>query len=70
MCTFHTFAPKSAEDFKILSNRINYELEKNNEWLKINYLSLNVSKNKYMIFHNRQRNFKKYDQLELKLDNE
>ena len=69
MCTFHTFAPKSAEDFKILSNRINYELEKINEWLKINYLSLNVSKTKYMIFHNRQRNIKKYDQLELKLDN-
>ena len=27
------------------------------EWLKVNRLSLNVSKTKYMIFHHRQRKF-------------
>ena len=68
MCTFYTFKPKTKEDFQILSNRINHELEKINEWLKINFLSLNMSKTKYMIFHNRQKNVKAYERLELKLN--
>ena len=68
MCTFYTFKPKTEEDFQILSNRINHELEKINEWLKINFLSLNASKTKYMIFHNRQKNVKEYDRLQLKLN--
>ncbi len=68
MSTFYTFTPKNKNDFEILSNRINEELSKINEWLKINKLSLNVGKTKYMIFHNRQRNIDNYTNLTLKLD--
>jgi len=39
-----------------LSSRINKELKNIQIWLEINKLSLNVTKTKYMIFHNRQRN--------------
>jgi hypothetical protein len=68
MSTFYTFNPKTKNDFKILSNRINEELSKINEWLKINKLSLNVGKTKYMIFHNRQRNIDNYTNLTLQLN--
>ena len=68
MSTFYTFIPKTKNDFEMLSNRINTELSKINEWLKINKLSLNVGKTKYMIFHNRQRNIDNYINLTLKLD--
>ena len=67
MNIFYTFAPKSKDDFTILSNIINTELKKINEWLEINKLSINVDKTKYMIFHNRQRNIDIYDNLELEI---
>ena len=51
MSTFCTFAPKCKDDYRILSDRINLELSKINEWLEINKLSINVDK-KYMIFNN------------------
>ena len=38
-----------------VSNNINSELEKVQEWLRANKLSLNTSKTKYMIFHYRQK---------------
>ena len=34
---------------------INIELAKINEWLEINKLSLNVTKNKFMVFHTQQK---------------
>ena len=40
------------------------------EWLQINRLSLNVGKTRYMIFRNTQRNMKKYELLQLKLEGE
>ena len=43
-------------DKHVLSTNINNELRKIQEWLYINKLSLNVSKTKYIIFHNHQRN--------------
>ena len=68
MSTFYTFAPKSKQDFDVLSNRINFELSKISDWLSINKLSLNVDKTKYMIFHNRQRKVDSYNQLSLKIN--
>ena len=43
------------EDFdcRNLNNKINSEIEKINLWLKLNKLSLNADKTKYMIFHTR-----------------
>ena len=69
MSTFYTFAPKCKDDYRILSDRINMELSKINEWLEINKLSINVDKTKYMIFHNRQRKLDMYDQLKLSINN-
>ena len=45
------------EDFdcRNLDNEINSEIEKINLWLKLNKLSLNADKTKYMIFHINQR---------------
>ncbi len=43
---FHIRAPKSEEDIHILNNRINTELARIHEWLKINKLSLNIQKTK------------------------
>ena len=34
---------------------INIELAKNDEWLEINKLSLNVTKTKFMVFHTQQK---------------
>ena len=39
------------------SQNINYELKQVNEWLKLNKLSLNIGKSKFMIFHTPQRRF-------------
>ena len=36
-------------------NNINNELAKVNDWLKINKLSLNIHKTKFMVFHNYQQ---------------
>ena len=40
---------------KSIENSINDELAKVNDWLKINKLSLNINKTKFMIFHNYQQ---------------
>ena len=53
-----------APDCKLLSDNINYELTRINEWLA--KLNLNINKTKYIIFHFPQRNMAFFD-LELKL---
>ncbi len=45
--------------------KINNELDKIREWLKVNKLSLNIKKTKYMIFHMPQKRIKK---LSLQID--
>ena len=45
-----------APDCKLLSDNINYELTRINEWLALNKLNLNINKTKYIIFHFPQRN--------------
>ena len=40
-----------SRDIKIISSLINVELDKINEWLMANKLSLNVEKSKFMLFH-------------------
>ena len=55
-----------APDCKLLSDNINYELTRINEWLALNKLKLNINKTKYIIFHFPQRNMAFLD-LELKL---
>ena len=47
------------------STSINMELEKLSIWLKLNKLTLNVEKTKYMIFRKRR----KIDYLSLKINN-
>ena len=39
-----------------VSNEINTELDKVNDWLAVNKLSLNIKKTKFMLFHTRQTN--------------
>ena len=58
--------PVSTPDCKLLSDNINYELTRINEWLALNKLNLNINKTKYIIFHFPQRNMAFLD-LELKL---
>ena len=48
-----------------MSDNINIHLEKNNVWLKLNKLTINVSKTKFMIFHKRRG----IPQLDLLLNN-
>ena len=36
---------------------INYELSKISNWLKLNMLSINVSKSKFIVFHMPQKGF-------------
>ena len=45
-----------APDCKLLSDTINYELSRINEWLALNKLNLHINKTKYTIFHFPQRN--------------
>ena len=40
---------------------INTELEKVNTWLKLNKLSLNAQKTKFMIFHRHQKQIKDFN---------
>ncbi len=49
-----------------ISDILNNELSLVNNWLKVNKLSLNIKKSKYMIFHT---NKKKVQRLTLKIDN-
>ncbi len=48
------------------SDVLNKELSMINDWLKVNKLSLNVKKSKYMIFHTQKKNVQS---LTLKIDN-
>ena len=48
-----------------MNDNINTHLEKNNVWLKLNKLTVNVSKTKFMIFHKRRDT----PQLDLLLNN-
>ena len=43
-------------NLEILIDQINKELINVSTWLKLNKLSLNVSKTNFIIFHNRQKN--------------
>ena len=64
--TLDSFAQYSkSENIEFL---INTELEKNYEWLKLNKLSLNVNKSKYMIFKMARRN-NMINPLNIKIDN-
>ena len=49
-----------------INSIINKELSYVNEWLKVNKLSLNISKSKYMLFHTSRR---KVESLKIKIDN-
>ena len=44
-------------DIGLVSILINSEPDKIADWLAMNKLSLNVQKTKFMIFHNRQKNY-------------
>ena len=50
-----------------ISDNINYELTRINEWFALNKLNLNINKTKYIIFHFPQRNIMAFLDLELKL---
>ena len=50
-----SFTHGAQNDVKYVSPQINSELLKISDWLKVNIMSLNVDKTKYMIFHNYQR---------------
>ena len=52
MCSFSSGCDGDVERVSIL---INLELNKIADWLAVNKLSLNVQKNKLMIFHFHQR---------------
>jgi hypothetical protein len=56
---------KNTKD-QTLSDTINSELSMVNSWLKVNKLSLNVKKSKFMIFHTKKR---QVQNLTLKIDN-
>ena len=47
-------------DLASVSNEINLELNKVNDWLAVNKLSLNIKKTKFMLFHTRQTNISQY----------
>ena len=50
-----SFTHGGQNDVSHVSSQINSELLKISDWLKVNKLSFNVDKTKYMIFHNYQR---------------
>ena len=59
-------APKN--DVCHVSSRTNSELLKISDWLKVNKMSLNVEKTKFMIFHNYQRVMANEDIPDLKIN--
>ncbi|MDP6304220.1 MAG: reverse transcriptase domain-containing protein, partial [Candidatus Nitrosopelagicus sp.] len=69
LSAFYVYKPKTKNDITILSNSINAELTKITDWLKINKLSLNEDKTKYMIFHTPRRNMEIYETLSIKMNN-
>ena len=50
-----SFTHGAHNDVSHISSQINSELLKISDWLTVNKLSLNVEKNKFMVFHNYQR---------------
>ena len=58
LCSFKSSLHINKESIEHVSDQINTELSKIQEWLNINKLSLNVKKTKFMIFHHYQRNIK------------
>ena len=48
-----------SRDIKIISSLINVELDKINEWLMANKLSINVEKSKFMLFRMPQKSIQK-----------
>ena len=70
LSAFYVYKPKNANDIVIISNSINIELTKITDWLKINKLSLNEDKTKYMIFHSTQRKMELYNSLIIKMNNQ
>ncbi len=59
--------PKTEEQWKEISTKINNELEKVQQWLNLNKLSLNVKKTKFMNFYNKKDIIK--SNLKLKINN-
>ena len=49
------FTDTSSQEGSTMSNKINDEIVKVSDWLSHNKLSLNVSKTKFMLFHNYQK---------------
>ena len=70
LSAFYVYKPKNAKDVAIISNSINIELTKITDWLKINKLSLNEDKTKYMIFHSTRRKMELYNSLTIKMNNQ
>ena len=70
LSAFYVYKPKNKNDIAILSNSINIELTKITDWLKINKLSLNEDKTKYMIFHSTQRNMELFKTICIKMNNQ
>lgn len=58
--------PKTELDWNTLATKINDELDKINEWLMLNKLSLNIKKTKFMVF--RHKTNKRDTKLGLKLN--
>ena len=56
---YSTIFDFKSRDTKIISSLINVELDKINEWLIANKLSLNVKKSKFMLFHMPQKSIQK-----------
>jgi hypothetical protein len=60
--------PNTPDHIDELGGAISRKLDMVVEWLKINKLSLNTSKTRYMIFHNANQNMDIYKTLVLKMD--
>ena len=51
LCFFKCNTNSNMQDYNIMSDSINTELNYISEWLSVNKLSLNTSKTEYMFFH-------------------
>ena len=70
ICPTSQFATRNNSNYDEISNNINLELCKVDNWLAVNKLSLNASKTKYMIFHLQQNITASNMTLDLKLQNQ
>ena len=59
-CWSEIYTKSQNFDLASVSNEINLELNKVNDWLAVNKLSLNIKKTKFMLFHTRQTNISQY----------